>query len=229
MNKQEKKQNKSGYFVLFLLGIYFLLGISVVVQTYAHIVQARTAPSAYKGVNLTKLPRTAQPSTVKVEKNEKKTLKEPVVEKNETLWQEPTGGEYPKLTADSQTKIHVNLSEQKLYLYDHDKLVYTMIISSGLADEENQTPTGQFEIQNIRGESFFNQELDEGALNYVSFKDYGVYLFHSVPVNQALEINVPEAEKLGEKASHGCIRLSIPDSEWFYDTIQAGTPVEIVN
>lgn len=143
------------------------------------------------------------------------------------LWKKPTGGEYPKVTADTDLRIVANITDQRIYFYDKDQLIYTMVTSSGLADEENATPLGDFEIQEIRGKSFFNSELGEGALNYVSFKDYGVYLFHSVPVNEQLEVNVAEAEKLGKRASHGCFRLSLPDSEWFYDTIMAGTPVKV--
>ncbi len=148
-------------------------------------------------------------------------------ENDKDLWKKPTGGDYPELTSETALRIVANVTDQRIYYYDKDQLIYTMITSSGLADEENATPLGDFEIQEIRGESFFNNELGEGALNYVSFKDYGVYLFHSVPVNEALEVNVVEAEKLGERASHGCFRLSMPDSQWFYDNVPAGTPVKV--
>lgn len=148
-------------------------------------------------------------------------------ENDKDLWKKPTGGDYPELTSETALRIVANVTDQRIYFYDQDQLIYTMITSSGLADEENATPLGDFEIQEIRGESFFNNELGEGALNYVSFKDYGVYLFHSVPVNEALEVNVAEAGKLGERASHGCFRLSMPDSQWFYDNVPAGTPVKV--
>ena len=36
-----------------------------------------------------------------------------------------------------------------------------------------------------------------------------------------------EVDKLGQKASHGCIRLSMDDSLWFYENIPQGTPVII--
>ena len=38
-----------------------------------------------------------------------------------------------------------------------------------------------------------------------------------------------EAAKLGQKASHGCIRLSLEDSIWFYENVTQGTPVLIKN
>ena len=102
-----------------------------------------------------------------------------------------------------------------------------MIVSTGMPEEEFQTPVGEFVIERERGDFFFNYALDEGALNYVSFKDHGVYLFHSVPVNEEKEVNIEEAEKLGQQVSHGCIRLSMPDAKWFYDNIPEGVPVII--
>jgi peptidoglycan hydrolase-like protein with peptidoglycan-binding domain len=34
---------------------------------------------------------------------------------------------------------------------------------------------------------------------------------------------------LGNRASHGCIRLSVPDAKWIYDNVGAGTVVTITN
>lgn len=37
-----------------------------------------------------------------------------------------------------------------------------------------------------------------------------------------------EAKKLGKtQASHGCIRLSIPDSKWLYEKLPVGTKVVV--
>lgn len=36
-----------------------------------------------------------------------------------------------------------------------------------------------------------------------------------------------EAKKLGVKASHGCIRLAIPDAKWIYENIPQHTKVVI--
>ncbi|HAH78565.1 MAG TPA: L,D-transpeptidase, partial [Ruminococcaceae bacterium] len=35
------------------------------------------------------------------------------------------------------------------------------------------------------------------------------------------------ADKLGEPASHGCIRLPVEDAKWIYDNIPEGTKVVI--
>ena len=88
--------------------------------------------------------------------------------------------------------------------------------------------TTHFNIQSERGDSFYNQSLHEGANNWTSFKDHGVYLFHSVPTDAHGNYKAREGNKLGHRpASHGCIRLSVPDSLWFKDHIPTGTQVTI--
>ncbi len=42
---------------------------------------------------------------------------------------------------------------------------------------------------------FYNHKLNEGAKYYVSWKDHGVYLFHSVPTKSDGSINKEEAKK----------------------------------
>ena len=39
----------------------------------------------------------------------------------------------------------------------------------------------------------------------------------------------PDAASIGYSASHGCIRMRIPDAEWLFDNVQIGTPVFIVD
>jgi lipoprotein-anchoring transpeptidase ErfK/SrfK len=38
----------------------------------------------------------------------------------------------------------------------------------------------------------------------------------------------PDAASIGYSASHGCVRMRIPDAEWLYDRVSIGTPVFIV-
>ncbi len=54
--------------------------------------------------------------------------------------------------------------------------------------------------------------------------------FHSVLYtavsNSALDVS--SYKKLGSRASHGCVRLTVADAKWIYDNIGAGTVVSIV-
>lgn len=120
--------------------------------------------------------------------------------------------------------IDVNVTEQMVRVYDGEQLVKEMMASTGTADKP--TPLGSFKIQN-RGEWFFNPKYGQGAKYWVSFKDRGVYLFHSLAMDENQEIIPEEAAKLGQPASHGCIRLEVENARWIYENIPEGTPVEI--
>lgn len=141
------------------------------------------------------------------------------------LWKHPTGGTYPTLKQTGTYKLTVSLKKQRVYLDDETthKRLYTMICSAGM---DNTTPTGTFAVQE-RGESFYNNSLGEGANYWVSWLNHGVYLFHTVPTDTAGNYKVAEAQKLGKPASHGCIRLSVPDAKWLYDNIPFGTKVVV--
>jgi len=39
----------------------------------------------------------------------------------------------------------------------------------------------------------------------------------------------PDAASIGYSASHGCIRMYVPDAEWLFSQVHIGTPVFIVN
>jgi lipoprotein-anchoring transpeptidase ErfK/SrfK len=39
----------------------------------------------------------------------------------------------------------------------------------------------------------------------------------------------PDAASIGYSASHGCIRMQIPDAEWLFSQVHIGTPVFIVS
>jgi lipoprotein-anchoring transpeptidase ErfK/SrfK len=39
----------------------------------------------------------------------------------------------------------------------------------------------------------------------------------------------PDAASIGYSASHGCIRMRIPDAEWLFQHVEVGTPVFIID
>ncbi|NLW07076.1 MAG: L,D-transpeptidase family protein [Clostridia bacterium] len=122
--------------------------------------------------------------------------------------------------------LEVSIAEQKVRVYQDGAVIKEWLASTGVP--EKPTPLGVFEIQN-RGEWFFNEKYQQGAQWWVSFRDWGVYLFHTLPMDQNKQIIAAEAEKLGTPASHGCVRLEIENAKWIYDHIPQGTPVYIHN
>lgn len=142
-------------------------------------------------------------------------------------WKKPTGGPYPTVRGDD-ISIEVDISEQRAHVKSGDKTIYTMIISSGIdSTSEHGTPLGTYHIQAERGTWFYAPKFAEGAAFWVSFLNHGEYLFHSVPMNKDKQVIQSEARKLGHEASHGCIRLNIPDAKWIYENTKTGTTVVI--
>lgn len=132
---------------------------------------------------------------------------------------------YPELTPD--VWIDVSVNDQKVYFKRGDEVLYTMNCSTGLPGE-SATPLGEFAIEPERGETFRNAGSGEGANYWVSWKDHGVYLFHTVPIDENGNYIESEAESLGVRpASHGCIRLSVPDAKWIFDTVPVGMRVVV--
>lgn len=143
---------------------------------------------------------------------------------------------YPDLSKVKNLWVKVDLKKNRTYLYDGSNVIYTMYSTGGIYQKDpstgkmkSATPTGTFYVQQERGDCFFNQNLKEGANYYVSWKNHGEYLFHSVPTGADGNYNKEEAAKLGKtQGSHGCVRLSVPDAQWMEQNLPAGTKVKVV-
>lgn len=140
---------------------------------------------------------------------------------------------YPDISNKKDIVIRVSLKGNRVYIIKKGRVVYTMLSTAGIFKHgKSLTPTGTFKIRQGRGDNFFNQGLNEGANNWVSWDpdDSNVYLFHSVPTKADNRYNLKEAQKLGRtQGSHGCVRLSVPDSRWFMKHVKPGTKVIIEN
>jgi len=114
--------------------------------------------------------------------------------------------------------------DQVLTIYRDGKFILSSTASSGIP--ELFTPRGIFHIEeNRRGEWFFVERFNVGMKYWVGFK--GIWLFHSIPFDRGKNIIAEEAEKLGEPASHGCIRLPVEVAEYIYNNVPDGSLVLI--
>lgn len=141
-------------------------------------------------------------------------------------WRAPSESQpYPDLTQHPNLSLAVSLKKQRVFVRDGTQTLYTMYASTGIDDS---TPRGHFKIQSERGYDFFNPEEQIGAHYYTSFYLHGTYLFHTVPTDVNGHYIEAEAAKLGRKpGSHGCVRLSVPDAKWIFETVPTGTPVTV--
>ncbi|WP_225353779.1 L,D-transpeptidase [Lacticaseibacillus sharpeae] len=136
------------------------------------------------------------------------------------FWLKPSENKpYPNLNNYPNAYFSVSQEKQRVYIKAaNGKTLYTMICSTGLG---NNTPNGWYKIQAERGLAF------SGANYWTSWLNHGQYLFHTVIVNHDRSYNVAAAKKLGHKASHGCIRLPVPDAIWIYKNAPVGMRVHI--
>ncbi|MFC7394514.1 L,D-transpeptidase [Scopulibacillus cellulosilyticus] len=163
-------------------------------------------------------------------KDNEKTAAEKPKQPKAVNWNAPSGGPYPKLKKGENIWLDVSKKDQKVYVKDGNKTIYTMIASTGLdKNPDTTTPTGTFHIQAERGKWFYSPQYKEGAKYWVSWKNHGEFLFHSVPMDKKQHVITADAKKLGHKDSHGCIHLTIPDAKWIYDNIPYNTKVVIHN
>ena len=111
--------------------------------------------------------------------------------------------------------IEVNLSEQRIYAWEGDVLLNSFVVSTGTW----ATPTvvGTFQIWNktrIQTMSGPGYSLPNVPFVMYFYKDYG---FHGTYWHN----------NFGTPMSHGCVNLTIPDSEWLYNWASYGTTVKV--
>ena len=209
----------------------FLLGFLALISCNAYVLSNKTEAMPEQLIYAKEIEKeptvtTTSTDTTTTEETKEAAPTKTLKQEAKIDWRAPSEYKaYPALR--SSDVLLVDTQKQRVFIQREDKTIYTMYCSTGA--EETPTPKGEFVIEPEKGETFFNADSGEGANYYVSFKDHGVYLFHSVPVDKSGEYIVEEAEELGHKAnSHGCVRLSVPDAEWFYENSIVGMKVIIV-
>ena len=111
--------------------------------------------------------------------------------------------------------IEVNLTEQRVYAWEGDVLMNSFIVSTGTW--ATPTVTGTFNIWNktrIQAMSGPGYYLPDVPFVMYFYKDYG---FHGTYWHN----------NFGTPMSHGCVNLTIPDSEWLYNWASYGTTVKV--
>lgn len=117
-----------------------------------------------------------------------------------------------------------------LRLWKNLKLAKTYTVAVG--QEGLETPEGLYEIQEKEENptwhvpesdwagSLAGQDIPPGPSNPIKARWMGI--FEGAGIH-----GTEETESLGSAASHGCVRMSIPDVEELYDQVEVGTPIFI--
>lgn len=120
-----------------------------------------------------------------------------------------------KFTAKPSKQIDVNLTEQKVYLYDNDKLVKTMICSSGSQATPSLTGTyavyAKAEKLDMRGEGYVAPNVPWVLMFNGDYTIHGNYW----------------STTFGTPTSHGCVGLPLDEAEYLFNWTPMGTIVSI--
>ena len=125
---------------------------------------------------------------------------------------------YIEVIRNQNVVIVYGLDENKQY----SKVVKVFVCSAG---KGNNTPTGTFKT--TKGYNW--GALFGGVYGQYSTRITGHILFHSVPYysKNKGDLEWEEYNKLGTKASAGCIRMTVRDVKWIFDNVANGTTVRI--
>jgi lipoprotein-anchoring transpeptidase ErfK/SrfK len=122
-------------------------------------------------------------------------------------------------------------SSNRLRLYESTKLVRTFGVATG--ESRYPTPLGAYEIVTMQRNPWWypppspwaedSDPVPPGPGNPLGTRWMGI----SAPY---VGIHgTPDAASIGYSASHGCVRMRIPDAEWLFQQVDVGTPVFIVD
>jgi lipoprotein-anchoring transpeptidase ErfK/SrfK len=125
----------------------------------------------------------------------------------------------------------IHRGSNQLHLYKGDRAWRTFGVATGQA--VYPTPTGSFTIVDMQRNPWWRppdsdwakglKPVPPGPGNPLGTRWMGI----SAP-GVGMH-GTPDAASIGYSASHGCIRMQIPDAEWLFDHVRIGTPVFIVD
>lgn len=119
--------------------------------------------------------------------------------------------------------ILVDISEQRMYVYENEQLIYSFVASTGI---NNSTRTGLFHVQskypNAYGATWNIWMPSWLGIYYAGGLENGIHALPILPNGAELW-----AGYLGHPISYGCVVLGSYEAGVLYNWAEIGTPVEI--
>ncbi|MEW6284677.1 MAG: L,D-transpeptidase [Chloroflexota bacterium] len=119
--------------------------------------------------------------------------------------------------------ILVDISEQHMYVYEDDVLIYSFVASTGM---NNATRVGTFAVQskipNAYGSTWDIWMPNWLGIYWAGGLENGIHALPILPNGATLWEGY-----LGRPVSYGCVVLGTYESKLLYDWAEIGTPVEI--
>ncbi|HEX6687386.1 MAG TPA: L,D-transpeptidase/peptidoglycan binding protein [Solirubrobacterales bacterium] len=150
-----------------------------------------------------------------------------IAARTHTVKPEVTGSE---VAAEYPSYLTLDRATFTLRLWEHLKLAKTYTVAVG--QEGLETPEGLYDIQEKEENpswhvpnsawagSLAGQVIPPGPEDPIKARWMGI--FEGAGIH-----GTEETWSLGSAASHGCVRMSIPDVEELYDRVEVGTPIYI--
>jgi lipoprotein-anchoring transpeptidase ErfK/SrfK len=153
-----------------------------------------------------------QPSPTPLPTDTSEPTFEPYETATVTAYEEPPAD---VVAASGEHWIDVNLSQQMVYAYEGENVVNSFIASTGTW--QYPTVTGQYNVylmmpyKDMSGDDYYLPDVPNTMFFYEGYAIHGTY-WHS---------------NFGTPMSHGCVNLSISDSDWVYQWASVGTLVNV--
>jgi murein L,D-transpeptidase YcbB/YkuD len=107
--------------------------------------------------------------------------------------------------ANAKVLIRVDLDAQTMTVTENDGQTHVWKVSSGRDGFE--TPTGTFNVQRLDA-NHFSDEYDQSPM------PYSIFFYEGIAIHGTYQ------RGLGRPASHGCIRLSVPNARMLYSWVE---------
>ena len=140
---------------------------------------------------------------------------------------EPSGSLASTLTTKAPTttrRIMIDLSEQRLYAYQGDALVYSFIVSTGMPGAN--TAPGSYKVLDKHPNAYastWNLQMPYWlGIYWAGSLENGIHALPILPNGQRLWEGL-----LGTPASFGCVILGPEDARTLYNWASVGIPVTI--
>lgn len=121
-------------------------------------------------------------------------------------------------------RIEINISEQRMYVYEGDNLIHKYVISTGLPGRD--TAAGHFKVLDkipMAYSSIWRLKMPNWlGIYYVGGVENGI---HALPIRP--DGSVMWGGLLGTKQSYGCVILNNQAARELYDWAEIGTKVDI--
>ncbi|HET6999257.1 MAG TPA: L,D-transpeptidase family protein [Solirubrobacterales bacterium] len=135
-----------------------------------------------------------------------------------------------EVAAEYPSYLTLDRGSYTLRLFENLKLAKTYTVAVG--QEGLETPEGLYQIEAMEENPTWNvpesdwagslagQSIPPGPSNPIKARWMAIYEGAGIHGTE-------ETSSLGTAASHGCVRMSIPDVEELYDRVEVGTPIYI--